>query len=467
MAREKVLFLTGRLAEPRLRRVLEGMGGLPFEWEIRQLGVKVAALLTTEIVERRLGPVDGAARAVLPGRFRGDTERLERTFGIPFVRGPDDLVDLPEWLGRPGGPPDLSEHDTTLFVEIVEAPQLSLTAIVERARALARRGADVIDLGCLPGTPFPHLEEAVAALRAEGLRVSVDSGDPEELRRAQRAGADFLLSLTEQTLDLAFEGGAVPVLIPATPGDLASLERAMERLAREGKPFLADPVLDPIHMGFARSLVRYATLRERHPDVEILMGLGNLTELTDADTPGMTMALLGFASELGIRHVLTVEVSPHCRRQVEEVDIARRILHRARREGTLPQRIHPGLLCLRDRRPFPLSPAEIEEEARAVRDPNFRIQVAEDGIHVYNRAGHHVATDPFALFPKLGVEHDAPHAFYLGVELARAEIAWKLGKRYVQDEPLRWGVAVDEEPATDPHAFAPAGTTLQRRRGED
>jgi len=29
----------------------------------------------------------------------------------------------------------------------------------------------VIDLGCLPDTPFPHLAEAVQALRAIGLRV--------------------------------------------------------------------------------------------------------------------------------------------------------------------------------------------------------------------------------------------------------------------------------------------------------
>ena len=44
-----------------------------------------------------------------------------------------------------------------------------------RARALRAAGADVVDLGCLPETPFPHLEAAVTALRAEGMAVSVDS----------------------------------------------------------------------------------------------------------------------------------------------------------------------------------------------------------------------------------------------------------------------------------------------------
>jgi len=49
--------------------------------------------------------------------------------------------------------------------------------------------------------------------------------------------------------------------------------------------------------------------------------------------------------------------------------------------------------------------------------------------------------DPFAFYPNLGVENDASHAFYLGVELARAQIAHQLKKRYVQDEELNWGVA--------------------------
>ena len=42
------------------------------------------------------------------------------------------------------------------------------------------------------------------------------------------------------------------------------------------------------------------------------------------------------------------------------------------------------------------------------------------------------------------LENDSSHAFYMGVELARAEVAWRLGKRYSQDKGLSWGVA--EEP---------------------
>lgn len=460
---EHLVFLTGRLAEPRLRRVLAGMGVTPFTWDVRLMGVQVAALMTTEIVRRRLGAVGGASRVMLPGRFRGDLAALEQAFGVPFERGPDELSDLPRHLGRAAARIDLTRHDCRIFAEIVDAPTLAMPAILERAAYLRAEGADVIDLGCLPATPFPHLADAVHALKQTGHRVSVDSGDAAELACGARAGADFLLSLSEPSLDLAFETDAVPVLIPARAGDLDSLVRACERLDRAGRPYLADPILDPIHMGFVESLARYRELRRLLPEAAMLMGVGNLTELTDADTTGVTMTLLAVCSELRIGNVLVVQVSPHCRRAVREAELARRILLAAREEGSPPQWIDPGLLCLRDRRPFASSKTEITESAAAVRDPSFRIEVAEDGIHVYNRDGHHLAADPFELFPKLGVEADGPHAFYLGVELARAQIALQLGKRYSQDEALRWGCAVDR-PAVDGTHLKVAGTTLAAKR---
>ena len=86
--------------------------------------------------------------------------------------------------------------------------------------------ADVIDVGCRPDTPFPHLEDAVRALRANGFAVSVDSAATDELQRGGAAGANFLLSLTEHTLDIAADTGAAPILIPAPLADVASLVRA-------------------------------------------------------------------------------------------------------------------------------------------------------------------------------------------------------------------------------------------------
>ncbi|PWC37869.1 DUF6513 domain-containing protein [Azospirillum sp. TSO35-2] len=457
MARH-ILFLTGSLAENRLRQVLDSLQPLPFEATVVNLGVKVAALATTEIVLRRLDSAHGADLVLLPGRFRGDLDALAARFGTRFERGPDELEDLPQYFQRQARPLDLSRHDTRIFAEIVDAPARDTAALLAKAGDLRADGADVIDLGCLPDTPFPHLEEAIAALHDAGFSVSVDSLNPDELRRANRAGADYLLSLTEETVHLAEEGDAVPVLIPVTPPDLASLGRAINRMSRGGRRFLVDPILEPIHHGFTDSLLRYRTVRERWPDAEMLMGIGNVTELTDADTPGVTAVLMGVVSELRIANVLAVQVSPHCRRAIREFDAARRQFFAARAAHSMPRGFGDGLLCLRDRRPFIRSPAQIAETAAQIRDANYRMEVSAEGIHLYNRDGHHVATDPFDLFPRLDPGTDAGHAFYLGVELARAQIAWQLGKRYVQDSPLRWGVATDA-PADDLTGFHAAGPT--------
>ncbi|WP_298959164.1 DUF6513 domain-containing protein [uncultured Methylobacterium sp.] len=455
---EHLVFVTGKLARARLEKVAATLPKDRFTWSIADAGVKVAALMTEEIIRRRVAVPEGATRIILPGRCRADLDALSRHFGVPVERGPDEIIDLPAHLGLAGRTLDLSRHDLKIFSEIVDASRLTPEQILARARDLARRGADVIDLGGLPDTPFPHLEDTVRLLKGEGLAVSVDSFSRDELARGAKAGADYLLSLSEGTLDLAFETGAVPVLVPVRPDDLDSLDRAIDRMRRAGLPFLADPILEPIHFGFSASLVRYHEIRRRHPDIEMMMGTGNLTELTEADSIGVTALLVGICSELAIRNVLIVQVSNHTRRTVEEHDAARRVMYAARADAALPKGYGRQLLSLHDKRPYTLTPDEIAGLAAEVRDPNYRVAVAEDGVHIYNRAVHATGTDAMAFFPRLDVAGDGAHAFYLGGELTKAEIAWRLGKRYVQDEPLDWGSAVDAV-AEDTTRFKQAGHT--------
>ena len=438
---ERILFLTGRLAHDSLCREIEELENRNFSWRVHELGLQVAGLMTADMIRRRLPVPEDAQRIVVPGLCGGDVEALSRVYGIPVERGPKDLKDLPEYFGTAGRESDLSGHGVTIIAEIVDAPNMGIEQILERAAAYRADGADVIDLGCLPGVAFPHMEESIAALKHAGHAVSVDSLERPELVRGAAAGADYLLSLKESTLDIAADSASVPVLIPEHPSDLDSMYHAAEALAAEGRRFLLDPILEPIHFGFTESLLRYHAVRRRYPEAEIMMGIGNLTELTDADTTGITAVLMGVASELGIGAVLTTEVSPHAHTSVREADIARRIMWAARRDGNLPRRYHPGLMALKDRKPFPHTGEEVARTAAAIRDPSFRIQVTRAGLHVYNRDGHRLATDPFELWPGLGVDDDASHAFYLGVELGRAQIAWQLGKRYLQDNELEWGVA--------------------------
>lgn len=462
---KRIVLVTGSLAEPRVKRIADELNDPDLDPVVANIGVKVAALMTTEIVERRLKLPEHADRVIMPGRFRGDLERLSDHFGTRFERGPEEIADLPEYLGHAAPKIDLSEQDVKIFGEIVDATLMTPEQIVERSRKYRADGADVIDLGCLPDSPFPHLEASIAALHADGAKVSVDSFNSEELSRATRAGADYLFSLSEKTISIVDEGPAAPILISAGAADMDSLDRVIDIMIAKGRPFYADPILDPIHYGFTASVARYYDLRRRRPDIPILMGIGNVTELTDADTTGINAILMGMCSELHITAVLAVQVSPHCRTAIKEFDRARREYFAARKANALPQGFGSGLMALRDRKGFASTPEEIRSLASEIRDHNYRIEVAEDGVHIYNRDGHHVSDDPFQLYPHLKTGDDPSHAFYLGVETARAEIAYRLGKRYAQDEPLEFGVVAETKgSADDAHLmkFKEAGTTLKK-----
>jgi dihydropteroate synthase len=196
----------------------------------------------------------------------------------------------------------------------------------------------------------------------------------------------------------------------------------------------------------------------------MMMGVGNITELTHADTGGMNALLLGICSELSINHILATEVSKHACRAIKEADLARRIMYAAKANETLPKHINPGLMALHEPSPFPYPLQEIKDLADQITDPSFRIQTSSEGLHIFNRDGFHSATDPFDLYPKLQVEQDGGHAFYLGVELGRAQIAWQLGKRFTQDQALNWGCATESsDNPVDLHSFKPVGTTLQKK----
>ena len=434
-----VLFLTGHLAFANLQRELDLIKPA-FDYRVHNIGVKVAALMTNNIVSKRLDDVVGVDKVILPGLFNGDLDELSNKFGVPFEKGPKDLRDLGEFFGRSQRPRSLDQYSINIFAELVDAPKLSIDEIVALAKRNRDDGADVVDVGCLPGLDFPHLEETVATLKKEGFRVSVDSLNNDELVRAGKAGADYLLSLNDSNLWIADEVPSIPVLIP-NDSQLSSLFEAVDAMMKKGLPFIVDPILDPFPFGFTASIERYAEVRRRFPDCEMLMGTGNLTELMDADTGGITAVLLSMMSELNINALLTTQVSTHACRAIREADLARRILFAAKEDQQLPRRYDAGLLGLHERKPFLYSSDEIENLAQSIRDRNYRIQVSESGIHLYNKHGAYLATDPFELMEHIDVGDDMSHMFYLGVELARAQVAWQLGKRYLQDNELEWGVA--------------------------
>src|SRR4029453_16584898 len=120
-----------------------------------------------------------------------------------------------------------------------------------------------------------------------------------------RAGAELVLSVNATNRDGAADWGAEVVAVPDTPRELAGLEETMNVLDRRKVRSRIDPILEPIGFGFAESLGRYLEVRRRYPDAAMLMGVGNLTELTDVDSAGVNVLLAAFCQELGVRSVLT------------------------------------------------------------------------------------------------------------------------------------------------------------------
>src|SRR6202007_3278365 len=147
----------------------------------------------------------------------------------------------------------------------------------------------------------------------------------------------------------------------------------IEQLALAKVPLRIDPILEPIGFGFAASLGRYLDVRHRYPDAEMMMGIGNLTELTEVDSAGINVLLLGFCQELGIRSVLTTQVINWARSSVRELDLARRLVYHACAHHILPKRLEPALVLLRDPKLRVHGDEALQELARGIADRNFRL----------------------------------------------------------------------------------------------
>ena len=465
-------FVTGRRAEHSLRPALERLAPRAgFDWTVQAMPITVAALMTTPWIAKRLEVPPGTTRVQIPGACRGPLEAFAEVTPVPVERGPNDLRALDEFFGQKSR--DLSgygRHDIEIIAEINHAPRLAATDLLAAARRLVAAGADRIDVGCNPGERWAGVGDAVRMLVAEGFRVSIDSFDPVEVAAAAKAGADLVLSVNSTNAAAAADWGCEVVVVPDVPATLEGFEATIEALARAGVKHRLDPVLEPIGFGFAASLGRYLDVRRRHPDAEIMMGIGNLTELTDVDSAGVNVLLLGFCQEVGIRSVLTTEVIHWAGSSVRECALARALVWHAVTNHALPKHVEPRLVTLRGGKPQVHGSETLDRLAAAIRDPNFRIFAEGDAVHVVGAGLHLASPDPLPLFLQLADagrdDVDPSHAFYLGYEMAKAVTALTLDKDYRQDQPLDWGHLTRDEIGHGPSRAAARAAETSRLRDE-
>jgi dihydropteroate synthase-like protein len=450
MATEHIHFVTGRLAQHSLEQLLPKLAAENgFTYSVDVLPITVAALMTPEWIAKHWSIPRQATRVLLPGYCEGDLAPLAAQTKVPIELGPRDLRRLPQYFSQTTVPAEYGAYDIEILAEINNCPRLSLDQIIKQADAYARNGANIIDLGCDPGGNCDFVGDAVGVLKDRGYRVSIDSMNSAEIFVAAKAGAELVLSVNSGNRDAALDWGIEVVAVPDDPKTLAGLDETVEFLAKASVPLRIDPILEPISFGFAESLGRYLETRRRYPDAEMLMGIGNLTELTDVDSVGINVLLLGFCQELSIRSVLTTQVINWARTSVKECDLARKLMHHAIHSQVLPKHVEPGLIMLRDEEVISPAASEIAKLAADIRDNNYRIFVADNEIHLIARDLHLQSADPFEIMEALrasGAKNlDAGHSFYLGYEMSKAKTALTLGKNYVQDEALDWGLATVPE----------------------
>lgn len=452
-AGQSLVLVTGRLAEPALRRMVpELQERFDVSLQVQVMPITVAALMSPQWIARHLDIPADCDAIILPGYCGGSDDSLhplQQLTRKPVVIGPRDMRRLPEFFGGKLDPPNLDDYTIEIIAEINHAPRLTVDDIVMQATSLQSDGADLIDIGCEPGRVWRQVDVVVRELVSRGMRVSIDSLDPREIEPAVRAGASLVLSVNSENREAAVDWGCEVVAIPDTPENWQQVTETVDFLDSKNVRYRIDPIIEPIGFGFANSLSRYTEARKIWPEAEMMMGIGNLSELTDVDSAGVNLLLMAICEELSIRSVLTTQVINWASSSVRECDIARRMVHLAIREKIPPKNMTGELVCLRDPRLTTVDPDDLENLARQIRDNNYRIVADQNMIHLLGSGQHWQHPDAFELFDQLMQSSpdnlDPSHAFYLGFEMCKATIANQLGKNYEQDEALNWGYLTVQE----------------------
>jgi dihydropteroate synthase-like protein len=516
----KVLLVTGRLAEASVRRhALQSKT----DYSVVALPVSVASLLTPEAISRFLVTIDlkGYDMIMIPGLVRGDASIIEETVGISAFKGPRYSADIPVVLGlidrtalsktapadailRKGfaqqvlhnlataEDPRFLRHPGNILVgsvavgrdyparvvaEILDAPTLSDRELVQRAKYYAGSGAKIIDIGMMTGSPQPEeASRAVKAVKDSGLApaIAIDTSSTEEAEAAVDSGADLILSLDASTMVEAasFAIDVAVVIIPShgrggiSPKEpQARLEALAANVAKaQGlgyEKIVADPIVDPlITPGLGASIASYGLFADKFPDVPLLFGAGNVTELLDADSIGANALLAGLAAEAHVGLLLTTEGSDKTRGAVRELATACEMMFLAKKRSSVPKDLGLDLLVLKEKRraeeAYEAAPADQEKRTiieaepgiEGLPDPAGSYRIVLDRSREEILAIRYVGDDQretikggdaatvYMSIAGKGLVSQVGHAAYLGSELTKAEIALRTGRSYVQDRPL-------------------------------
>ncbi|MCZ7357282.1 MAG: dihydropteroate synthase-like protein [Candidatus Methanoperedens sp.] len=488
-----ILVVTGRLAESTVKKSVKG------EADVLVLDIDVAAFTTPALLRRAL-PAKKYDLILIPGLASGDYSRLENEIGAPIRLGPKHAFDLGFILSfaedttfstrvpacelliekRRGSALEkiVELEDSANFslilkgvklggnsrmkvmAEIVDAGHLSQHDLTNRISYFAAQGADIIDLGISLDTTLEEARKAVeTASSVTSLPISIDTLEPDLINAGLDAGIDIVLSLNSENISEVKENivrnSAVAVIIPDCSCELESLFNNIESVKNFGiKNIIADPVLDPPGHGLVESIERYYEFRKRDTTTPLFFGAGNVTELIDADSPGINAMLCGLAMELDAGILFTPEFSDKSHGSVSELKTASMMMMLARDRGSAPKDLGFDLLIAKEKRrrefgTMPSHPVEAIGGEEWHLDPAgcFKIEITGEEIRdgkiypgkiVARNKNKSItgatARDVLDTITRLGLVSLLDHAGYLGRELMKAELALKFKRSYSQDD---------------------------------
>ncbi len=362
-----------------------------------------------------------------------------------------------------------------VLAEIVDAALMDKEEIQETAKRFAAAGADFIDVGMVAGESQPQKAAEIVRWVKEvtSLPVSIDTLNPEEIKAAVAAGAEVVLSADAGNIEAIapYVKDVAVVAIPTNqrqgyiPKTASERVKFLEEIIAKAKALgvnriLADLIVEPQEI--LDSFIAFKEFHQCNPEVPLFVGISNVTELFDADSVGLNAILTRLSAEVGGGILLATEKSVKAKGTVAEEVAAAKMMFLAKKRGSVPKDLGIDLLVLKDKRnheePYESQTekeAEVtvasEEPEPAVLDALGAFKIAVDRKQNLLIATHFLSDDMAkpvnvvkgksaeAVYQKileLGLVSQLDHAAYLGMELAKAEVALKSGKGYMQDVAL-------------------------------
>ena len=353
--------------------------------------------------------------------------------------------------------------------EIANAPQLTNEKLLEKVEYYIESGADMIDIGMHAGENNPEKAFKMIKLVKDNydIGVSIDTMNTLEIHESLKAGADLILSLDhgnyEETIKEIEDYDAKAVIIPTNykknyiPKTAKEKVESLESLTKKCKNIttIADPLLDPINSpSLTESINACKLFRERNPDRALFFGVGNVSELLDADSNGVHAVLSGIAMEVNASILFTPESSLKTKNSIKELKTASNMMFIAKIRKTIPKNLGISLVQFKDQ--YKKDEVHIDTEdlphITAVADGkfipdikgSFKIIVEDHLIKAIYYKDYKLncvieGTTARAIYEEIlrrEMISRMEHSAYLGMELEKAEIALKLDKKYIQDFPI-------------------------------